>query len=224
MDAKLAEPGSRSETAEIVLKELRKRIFDRFKVSTENFVATLLDPGLKNVPWLDDYIPKDKNGYGMNARFQLLKETAEHFGITAEGQDQGDIPTPTDTSTNENEVLKTRMKLFMDLGLPCGRPLQSKSSVDQEITDYLAFEISEIPSSPKAWWDCNGKRFPILKQLFEAFLSAMPSSASSEQAFSKAGKFMSAARSNLSPLKLNMLCFINAHIDILEEYRDIFTT
>lgn len=219
MDAKLelmqsSEPGTYSKIAEIVLKRLREKILSRFDVSSENLVSALLDPALKNVSWLDEYFPTGPNKMTKD-RKQLLKESVKKFGITVE-----DAIVVNENKPNNN-VLKTRMELFKDLGLVCSTT-QKKNSIDQEIDDYFELQVFEIPDSPIDWWDVHKQKFPRLKQLFEAFLSAAPSSSSSERAFSKAGKFMSADRSNLNPLSLNMLCFVNANIKILEEHGDIF--
>lgn len=211
-----------SDVAKKVLLELRTKLLDRFDVSNENLVSALLDPVIKNAPWLDEYLPEDLNGNN-ESRNQLLKQCLKDFEILSDETPELEKESNANHQTKRlNNVLKSRMALFNDLGLSI--PSQKRSSIDQEITEYLAIEVSDFSDSPINWWECNQNKFPNLKQLFEAFLSASPSSASSERVFSKAGKFLSADRSNLCPFNLNMLCFINANVNYLEENGDIFIT
>lgn len=124
-----------------------------------------------------------------------------------------------------NIVLRSRMELFKELGMDDSEETQTNQSLSTKKSIHvLSCDILKVPDSPIHWWKSNQTKFPRLKQLFDAFLSASPTSASSEVTFSKAGKFMAPQRSNLDPFKLNMICFVNANLKLMEENGDVFLT
>lgn len=203
-----------SDISSSVLHRLRNKLFERLEIEEVHLVSLLLDPLFKNVEWVKEYI--EKNGVDEQI---LLKKYIDVFKIKPNNNnDENTVP---NVSLNH-----ARMELFNEL---CSGPnnktiINTRDLVDQEIQSYLRVIIKNVPLSPWIWWQENEMEFPRLKQLFEAFLSASPTSASSEMSFSKAGKFLRPDRSNLNGFKLNMICFVNSNIQFMEENRDVFLT
>lgn len=215
----------KSDVGKDVLQRVQDRLLNRFDVQDYHLAASVLDPNLKNLSYLEDYTINNINS-GTRRRVLTKKDVLKHFcfkfGIEDENNNASPVAMcPVIPSTASNQIQNTRHEL---LDFLMEAPLQNENnnnlvvlSLDGEIDAYLSKTVQEKIPSTIDWWKTYEMEYPRLKKLHEAFLSIPPSSASSERAFKKSSKLLRHDRSNLCPVKVNKMCFINSNISILEE-------
>lgn len=208
----------KTDAGQNVFKRIKQELRKRFDVRNVHVAASLLDPALKNVEWMKDFLEKDKYGLAIKTESEVLTDFIILFGI-----ESGTKTSPSNTEENIDALDSRRLKLLSNLGVKNQVEVRSmQSSISEEVQSYFLEPLSDIPSSTIKWWNTSGAKFPRLAKLFEIFLSMPATSSSSEVAFSKSGKFLRADRSTLAPSKVNKLCFINANIRFLEEGGHVF--
>lgn len=208
-----------------VLQRVKDRLLNRFDVQDYHLAASVLDPNLKNLPYLEDYTINNPNS-GTRRRVLTKKEVLKHFCFKFGIADEDNVavaPGPAISPTQNNQILNTREEL---LDFLMEEPVEDEhnavvQSLDNEIDAYLNKTVKEKIKSTVDWWKTYNLDFPRLRKLHEAFLSIPPSSASSERAFKKSSKLLRHDRSNLCPVKVNKMCFINSNISILEQHGKI---
>jgi hypothetical protein len=83
----------------------------------------------------------------------------------------------------------------------------TSSSANAEIKNYFSEPIIGPENDTLTYWKENSHRFPILNLMAKDYLSIMPTSVSSERAFSLAGLTITNIRANLDPNTSNQtLC------------------
>lgn len=207
-----------TETGKNVLIRIKSELTTRFTIDDVHLAASLLDPALKNVDWMDDYMQKDESGSLLQTRTELLKYFIDLFDIKVSTSKEQIIS----EQKKNNDIINRRLKLLSNIGI---KPIEKQNEADSmidEINNYFKERLDDIPSSIYQWWDSKNTKFPNLAELFIVFLSIPPTSSSSEVAFSKAGKFLRPDRSMLSSTKVKKMCFINENIRFLEMNEDVF--
>lgn len=206
-----------------VLKRIQTELLPRFNIKNVHVAASLLDPALKNVSWMADYLEKDESGEIKKSEAEILKHFIDLFEITSlSGDGKTDNTVAQVDLGNNNSQHDRRLKLLSNIGIKKNEEKDNPSSVSMEIENYFKEPLDYIPSSTLEWWNSKRQKFPHLAQLFTIFLSIPPTSSSSEVAFSKSGKFLKAERSVMAPSKVNKFCFINSNVRFLEVKGDIF--
>ena len=85
------------------------------------------------------------------------------------------------------------------------------TEVETEFEKFLTEPCQPRQSDPLEWWRVNGCRFPSLANAARRYLSAPPTSVSSERLFSTAGNVCSDKRSCLSSENVERLVFLKAN-------------
>lgn len=208
----------RTDAGKNVLGRIKQQLRKRFDIKNVHVAASLLDPALKNVEWIKDFLEKDKDGVIIKTELEVLRDFIVLFNIEC-----GTRSFPSSTEGNTDPVDSRRLKLLSNIGVKNKVEVRSmQSSITDEIQSYFLETLPNIPSSTIKWWKTSGAKYLRLAKLFEIFLSMPATSSSSEVAFSKSGKFLRADRSTLAPSKVNKMCFINANIRFLEECGHVF--
>lgn len=214
-----------------VLQRVKDQLLNRFDVQDYHLAASVLDPNMKNLPYLEEYVinnPLRVSRSRSITKKDVLKNLCSKFRIEVVGDDNNISPVdpgPVSTSSSSNVVTNTRQELLSFLMEE--EPLTEepnnnfKQTLDAEIDSYLNKTVKEKIQSTVDWWKMYEADFPRLKKLNDAFLSIPPSSASSERAFKKSSKVLTQGRSNLGSMNVNMMCFINSNITVLEEFGEI---
>jgi hypothetical protein len=204
------EPKMSTEVGKSVLKRIDNKLLERINIQDFHIAASLLDPNLKNVHAIEIYIKKDHN------KKDILNLYCNKFGTTSS---TGDVSSsPEVIYPAEHSVLTKRSELLDFMGAS-SQSCQAPTSLEMEIDQYLSASVTK--TNPIEWWKSNGVCYPTLKKLHDAFLCIPPSSAFSERAFKKSSKILRHDRSKLAPDKVNMLCFINSNVSIMEENLNI---
>ncbi len=76
-------------------------------------------------------------------------------------------------------------------------------NITSEIKKYFDEPIINIESNILGYWQENENRFPVLCSMAKDYLSMMPTSVSSERAFSLGGLTVTDTRANLHPNTVN---------------------
>ena len=89
-------------------------------------------------------------------------------------------------------------------------------SDDSEVDKYLSESLILFHGSNSfSWWNDNQCRFTCLPKLAKRYLSAPPTSASSERLFSRANDIYDDKRNRLAPEKAETLLFIKNNFSFL---------
>lgn len=207
-----------------VYGRIKQELRNRFDVKNVHVAASLLDPALKNVEWMKDYLEKDENGVPIKTESEVLRDLIILFDIEIEcgTRSRNDPEVEKNDPVSEN-VDSRRLKLLSDIGVTNEIEVKNmQNSIIEEIQAYFLEPLANIPSSTIKWWKSFEAKFPRLAKLFEVFLSMPAASSSSEVAFSKSGKFLRPDRSMLTPSKVNKMCFVNSNIGFLEKGGHVF--
>ena len=96
-----------------------------------------------------------------------------------------------------------------------GATTVSDSDAIDEVDMYLREPVIKFgQDSPYTWWAQNKQRFTYLSQVARKFLSAPPTSVTSERLFSVAGDIYDEKRNRLTPEKAEMLLFIRQNFKL----------
>lgn len=87
----------------------------------------------------------------------------------------------------------------------------SKSSVEDELDQYLSETPLPRDQSPLVWWKLNSERFPNLARVAKVFLHIQATSTPSERVFSTAGNTVTKLRSCLKPKNVDALVFLHTN-------------
>lgn len=215
-----------------VLDRVKEKLFERFSIQDYHLAASVLDPNMKSLSELDEYYRNVVGSRRALSKKSVLHHFYNKFQIEDNQRNESQNPVPRSplpnrnapvSSLDSNLVLSTRQDL-LDFFFENEEQVEEEpcSTFDSEIDMYLKTKVKGKILSTVDWWKQHEMEFPRLKRLHDAFLNIPPSSASSERAFKKSSKLLRHDRANLSPLKVNMICFINFNIEIIEEHGNIF--
>lgn len=87
------------------------------------------------------------------------------------------------------------------------------SQAQKEIDNYLKNGKPNDQDNILMWWRKNEKTFPGLALLAKSVLATPATSASSERAFSIGGRIFEERRTNLNPLILDQVLFLNSNLN-----------
>ena len=85
------------------------------------------------------------------------------------------------------------------------------SPVRDEISKYMG--MSDMGDALD-FWERNTGNFPLLSAMARVYLALSPGSVPVEQLFSTAGLILNGKRSQLSPFRINMICFVHGTVQL----------
>ena len=197
--------------------------------------AALLDPRLK--PSIDATIPEldriqawiDIKREVINIALEELDELEEDHGAGWENDKttpaKQQKPRAINPTINRPKVVAFEMfnelkkkKESSTMNANDDEELTLEMRVKKEIEEYQVMEEwplqinvdgKDVYSNPLHWWKNKGDQFRYLYKLVARVLAIPATSACSEELFSEAGKTVSAKRSQISPMYVDMLTFLH---------------
>jgi hypothetical protein len=170
------------------LVESLERRSQRWQVDKNILLATMLDPRYKTSTFDN-----------------ATKKMCESFII----QSSQSIcsPQPASSTSSESKHMKSSVWDLAEDESP-----NIPDSIEIEMEKYWAEKRLDRTSCPFNWWKLNRQEFPVLSVLAQKYLSAPPTSVSSERLFSSAGLVYSDRRKALKPAKAEQLLFCKAFL------------
>ena len=186
----------------------------RFQISDDHVVASLLDPSQKNLDVLLTYIePPLCKSKLLILKMEKLLSNLTNSTLNCTNVDEVNEQRNITDFLNYPPQKKARLSILSEL-----EPTVNLLEKDMEREVQLYFNVKVDRSiEPLDWWKKNHESFPNLGKLAQIYLGIPATSASSEMAFSTAGSFMTAKRSSLHPAKLNKLCFLHDNYSFVKE-------
>ena len=174
-----------------MLASLKQRFADIEK--EEHLVlATILDPRYKN-----------KFINNQDAATEILKEKYR-AQVSAASDKTEQPPSQQEISTNQekqSDLWESVTEMLEESGV----------NFIGEVNEPL---IDVRKGNPYKWWHNNMSQYPILAHLARKYLSAPPTSVTSERLFSTAGEIYEERRNRLSPDHADTLLFIKHNIEL----------
>lgn len=91
----------------------------------------------------------------------------------------------------------------------------SDDTIQEEIKNYLKTTNLEMDASVADYWHNKASEYPNLKRIALKYLSLKPATVPSERLFSTAGLIHSDERNRLKGKNLQMLCFLNKNLPVI---------
>jgi hypothetical protein len=117
----------------------------------------------------------------------------------------------TDSEPSENETEANESAECQSTELSCPSSARKKKRLienKKELDRYMSESLISRTENPINWWKLNRSKYPKLSELMLKYLSAPPSSVTSERLFSAASQVYTENRNKLSPDNAEKLIFI----------------
>ena len=189
-----------------ILKSLQKRFSD----ITDNYslvLATLLDPRFKDKFFSDTSERSFARGLLQEKCHELLLETKSDPDSCAEDT------CPPSPKRPQSLLWRSFSDILKETG-SCSASSKTPSNIDHYLSEPV---IDFHQASCDSWWMENNRRFPLLSELAQRYLSAPATSVPSERVFSDAGNICNDKRNRLAPERTETLLFIKKNFDICKK-------
>ena len=119
------------------------------------------------------------------------------------------------TAANTSKVWECMAEILEDSG-ELTDDVSVVGEIEGMVNTYLKEPlISYQVGNPYMWWHANGHRYALLSEVAKRYLSAPPSSVSSERVFSGAGNIYDDHRCRLTADKAEMLLTIKYNLKVV---------
>ena len=118
-------------------------------------------------------------------------------------------------SINSNDLWEGLHSAIQNLAILQPQNATKIGTAPLELERYLSAPFQDRNGDPLVWWQDNRLHYPLLAKLALKYLSAPPSSVSSERLFSVAGNVLSDNRNRLSPANAEMLILLHENLTAL---------
>lgn len=204
-----------NENDHYLIVELKQKMLaaldERFPISEEMLIATILDPRLHNFPRLLEELTKRKT-----TKFDLLK--AEIIKVASNVIVQKPVETASQSSHGKKK--KEPSVLSKLIHKHTSNTSKSYDFRDEEMHKYF---LTTIPKDNidefdlLLFWKNHSKSLPYLAELSRKYLCIPLTSTSSERAFSYAGILISAKRRSLGPSVVEKTLFIHDNYSLVKK-------
>ena len=187
--------------------------FGDFYTDEELVVATLDDPRSKAILFNS---PEDRKR-AINWTVKAMDAAANSGGDATPLTAPVTVPTTSTATSVSDSTLKVsliyarleRVKATTSSSTT-GAVLQRRSveSLQQEIEQYLSYDIIDRESCPLKWWAENHLRFPCVADVVRNLLGIPATSVPSEILFSKVGDVITKKQNCLAPSKAEKVIFL----------------
>lgn len=193
-----------------MLSSLKRRHAD-VEEHEELIIATTMDPRYK-----DKFFSKPTTK--LLVKKLLIERCTEITESTADGpptkrqhlDDDHDV-----TAANTSKVWECMAEILEDSG-ELTDDVSVVGEIEGMVNTYLKEPlISYQVGNPYVWWRDNGQRYPVLTKVARRYLSAPPTSVSSERVFSGAGNIYDDHRCRLTAEKAEMLLTIKYNLKLV---------
>ncbi|XP_055550267.1 zinc finger BED domain-containing protein 4-like [Wyeomyia smithii] len=182
---------------ECFLKELKKR-FGQIEQMSQVAIATILDPGFKNIHFQD---PTACAKALSKIRSTISKNEAN--AVECRNLDSNTHELCEQQQKNTYNFWKHHKLLMFE------NPKKQTNAGD-ELALYLTLPVSSLDSNPLEQWEDMRTVFPELYQQARMYLVNMATSVPCERLFSKTGSIMTKKRNRLSAKYLQKLVFLGS--------------
>jgi zinc finger BED domain-containing protein 1 (E3 SUMO-protein ligase ZBED1) len=148
----------------------------------------------------------------LDAKYQSLVKSVPSIATVAASTTTAE--TKGGTSSNSTNRSDPWAELLGDVTTQVRLPV-----LHDEVERYRKLQPISVDSNPLTWWKLHWKEFPILTELARRYLCIMPSSASSERAFSTAGNVSTKKRARLDADILEAQVVLHDNVDLLQTLR-----
>lgn len=195
-----------------MLSSLKRRFAD-VEEHKELIIATTMDPRYK-----DKFFSNSTTKVFVK---QLVVDICTEMTESSDGppnkrqhlDDSTAITTP--NSANTSKVWECMAEILEDSGELTDHP-SVVGEIEGMVNNYLKEPlISYQVGNPYLWWNNNRQRYPMLAKVASRYLSAPPTSVSSERVFSGAGNIYDDHRCRLNADKAEMLLVIKYNLKVV---------
>lgn len=197
-----------------LIAELKEKMLggldERFPISEEMLIASLLDPRLQNFPRISEELTKRKT-----TKFDLLKKEIVKIVSNVVVAKPVIVESSKAKKAKEPSVLSKLIHKHS-----CKSSSESNDFRDEEMHKYF---LTTIPKDDidkfdlLIFWKNNCKSLPYLAELSRKYLCIPLTSTSSERAFSYAGILISAKRRSLGPGVVEKTLFIHDNYSLVKK-------
>uniref|UniRef100_UPI0035902B98 E3 SUMO-protein ligase ZBED1-like n=1 Tax=Myxine glutinosa TaxID=7769 RepID=UPI0035902B98 len=191
-----------SNSGKRLLEELNKKMTKRFLHYESNFplaAATLLDPRLKKIPFVDD-----EQASTQQAR--LVSEMKSNATAEASG---GSTSSAAGTTEEEDDDV---WSWFSKKAKASESHRTQFTEATVETDSYMKVKLIGMKENPLAWWKEHAAGYPLLAKQAKKYLCAPATSVPAERLYSKAGELISEKRNRLKDKHVNMYLFVNKNL------------
>lgn len=151
------------------------------------FIAAVLDPRFKNVVYNNFVRSSDPA-----SPWRIFEAVLDSYNPS--------MSTGSDTVAKNGSPLLSTDGVDLEYAYMLSKYTCPEMSLNDELHSYLRMPQSPAHIDPLNWWREMRGTFPILSRMARDFLSIMPTSVSSERAFSAMGRLITVRRSSLGSL------------------------
>jgi len=193
-----------------LLKKIRAAIYlsldNLWNVPNElSLIATILDPRMKNFPFIEDSYRKEQKALAETLLKDLYIQLKQNLAL------------PEEINKELSPILvEEDDDIFAEMW--ASDQLSTQTDDDDEIMRYLQCSNEPKATDPLVWWRDHTTNYPILSKLARKYLSIPATSVPSKRLFSDAGNHISSKRTQLSPDLVNRILFLKCN----STYFDIF--
>ncbi len=163
--------------------------------------ATLLDPRFKKAAFMKPEAAEQTKTHIVSELADLLEK-----GMSSDANGTSTSLCETDKESDTTNVV------WQSLDKKIARASHNhtpRADAIVQVQQYLRMPNIPRHDDPLSWWKENSIGFPLLQRLAKKYLTMQATSVPSERLFSKAGELISAKRSRIKPLNVNMFLFLN---------------
>ena len=190
-----------------MLSSLKRRFAD-VEEREELIIATTMDPRYK-----DKFFSKPTTK--LFVKKLVVDRCTEITESTADGPPIKRQHLDDSTVANTSKVWECMAEILEDSG-ELTDDVNVVGEIEGMVNAYLKEPlISYQVGNPYLWWRDNGQRYPVLTKVARRYLSAPPTSVSSERVFSGAGNIYDDHRCRLTAEKAEMLLTIKYNLKLI---------
>jgi hypothetical protein len=215
------EPDFDSETLEILdhplLQVFKQNVLDTIeekiapKIKVQHYMATFLDPSLREFKFLPIESRDDKISYvksfvrtAMNAMENTVPQSVSH--VAHDEESSSSIATP---------PKKPKLSRYNRYRSSTNAPMDAaEKSVEQEMLEYLSSPIiaGMDQENPLTFWRFYATKLPRMAELAGRLYVVPASSSPSERSFSCAGRIIEERRTKLNPATTDAILRVRSHL------------
>lgn len=196
-----------NESDHYLISELKEKMLasldERFPISEEMLIATILDPRLHNLPRLLDELTKIKS-----TKIDIINKEIAKIAANVKVQNTVEVSSQPSRRKKEPSVLSKLIQKHAYEKSSESNDSQSKEEIQKYFLTMIPKEdVDEFDIL--VFWKNHSKSLPYLAELSRKYLCIPLTSTSSERAFSHAGILISAKRRSLGPNVVEKTLFIH---------------